>query len=91
MGLDLYGGPARAVSLLAAGTLALVIMLYPVALSRSGAMPPHGLLALVMLGISAGFVHGVGFKPKAWLWRALFHPLLAWLLMAAGFALLSGS
>lgn len=88
MGFDLYGGAARAVSLLAAGSLALVIMLYPVALSRSGAMPPHGLIALVMLGISAGFVHGVGFTPRARLWRVLFHPLLAWLLMAAGFALL---
>ncbi len=84
----MYGKTARLVSLLAAGFLALIIMIYPVALSRSGAMPSHGLLALVMLGISAGFIHGVGFTPRALAWKWLFHPILAWLLMAAGFVLL---
>lgn len=89
--MNLYSRAARALSLLSAGGLALVIMLYPVALSKGGATPSHGLLTLVMLGISAGFLHGVGFTPRARLLRALFHPLLAWLLMAAGFALLSRS
>lgn len=88
MSPNLYGRTARSLSLLAAGGLALIIMLYPVALSRNGATPSHSLLMLVMLGISAGFVHGVGFTPRARIWRGLFHPLLAWLLMAAGFALL---
>ncbi len=71
--------------------LALIIMLYPVALSQDGVAPPHGLLALVMLGISAGFIHGVGFTLKGAAWKWLFHPALAWLLMAAGFVLLIGS
>jgi predicted membrane protein len=86
--MNLHGGGARAISLVAAGILALIIMLYPVALSRDGAAPPHGLLGLVMLGISAGFIHGVGFVPRAAAWKWLFHPALAWLLMAAGFVLL---
>jgi cyd operon protein YbgE len=86
--MNLHGGFARGISLLAASILALIIMLYPVALSQDGSAPSHGLLALIMLGISAGFIHGVGFTPKAVLWRWLFHPALAWLLMAAGFVLL---
>ncbi|MEW6133375.1 MAG: cyd operon YbgE family protein [Pseudomonadota bacterium] len=86
--MNLYGGFARAVSLVAAGILALIIMLYPVALSQDGTTPSHGLLTLVMLGISAGFIHGVGFTPRGLAWKWLFHPVLAWLLMAAGFVLL---
>lgn len=84
----MHGKTARLVSLLAAGILALVIMIYPVVLSQDGAAPSHGLLALVMLGISAGFIHGVGFKPEALAWKWLFHPLLAWLLMALGLVLI---
>jgi predicted membrane protein len=86
----MYGKTARLVSLLAAGALALIIMIYPVVLSQDGAAPSHGLLALVMLGISAGFIHGVGFTPRALIWKWLFHPVLAWLLMAAGIALMLG-
>jgi predicted membrane protein len=84
----MYGKTARLVFLLAAGVLALVIMLYPVALSKDGATPPHELLALVMLCISAGFIHGVGFTPTAALWLYLFHPFLGWLLMAVGLLLI---
>jgi predicted membrane protein len=84
----MYGKISRLVSLLGASALALIIMIYPVALSQDGAAPSHGLLALVMLGISAGFVHGVGFMPKTVLWRWLFHPALAWLLMTTGLVLM---
>jgi predicted membrane protein len=37
-----------------------------------------------MLGVSAGFVHGVGFVPESKLWRFLFGPWLAWALMSLG-------
>jgi predicted membrane protein len=43
---------------------------------------------LVMWGISAGFIHGVGFVPQHWLWRLLFHPAAAWLLMGQGYLML---
>jgi predicted membrane protein len=42
---------------------------------------------LIMWGVAAGFVHGVGFEPRALAWRAMFHPLLAWGLMAVGFGM----
>ncbi len=86
--MSMYDKTSRLVSLLGAILLALIIMIYPVALSQDGATPSHGLLALVMLGISAGFIHGVGFKPRAVIWKWLFHPALAWLLMALGLALI---
>ncbi len=82
--MNLHGRLARAISLLAASALTLVILIYPIALGRVGSMPSHGALALVMLGISAGFVHGVGFVPTSSLWRHVFHPAFAWPLMLAG-------
>jgi predicted membrane protein len=40
-----------------------------------------------MWGVAGGFVHGVGFEPRAMAWRVVFHPLLAWALMALGFGM----
>jgi cyd operon protein YbgE len=84
----MYGKFARWISLISASALALIITFYPPALSHNGTMPSHGLLALVMLGICAGFVHGIGFMPRSAFWRAVFHPLAAWVLMALGLGLL---
>ena len=28
-----------------------------------------------------GFIHGMGFKPRFWLWQIVFFPALAWLVM----------
>ena len=47
-----------------------------------------GPLVLVMLGISGGFVHGVGFDPYSRLWRTIFHPLGCWLLLGLGYLIL---
>ena len=41
------------------------------------------------VGISAGFVHGVGFVPQWWGWRWLLGPLPAWLFCALGYAVLA--
>ena len=43
---------------------------------------------LVMLGVSGGFVHGVGFDPRGRLWALLFGPAVAWPLMLLGYGLL---
>lgn len=70
----------RMVSLLLALTMAGLILTYPKALAHTS----HGLLMLVMLGVSAGFVHGVGFVPEHRLWRIVFGPAVAWGLMFVG-------
>ena len=78
-----YATPLRMVSLLLALALAGLILTYPRAFAHAG----HGLLSLVMLGVSAGFVHGVGFIPEHKVWRILFGPWVAWPLLAAGLLL----
>jgi predicted membrane protein len=44
----------------------------------------HTIVSLVMLGMSAGFVHGLGMQPKAAIWRLAFSPWTAWPLMGLG-------
>jgi len=43
---------------------------------------------LVMWGVAAGYVHGVGFDPRARVWQVVFHPLVAWGLMTLGYAVM---
>ena len=43
---------------------------------------------ITMVGVSGGFVHGVGFEPYNRFWRLLFGPLCAWPLMLLGYAIL---
>jgi cyd operon protein YbgE len=80
-----YSTPARVLSLLLALTLAAVITFYPPALASLN----HGLITLVIWGVSAGFVHGIGFDPDARLWRAVFGPISAWVLMGMGLLLIA--
>ncbi|HSH30597.1 MAG TPA: cyd operon YbgE family protein [Thiohalobacter sp.] len=44
----------------------------------------HNLSLLIMWGVAAGFVHGVGFVPRMPLWRLVLGPYAAWILMAGG-------
>lgn len=74
----------RLISLFSAGSLALLILVYPILLNSKGKPASHSALMLLMLGISAGFVHGVGFVPESPLWQRVFSPLVAWPLMLAG-------
>ncbi|WP_263261474.1 cyd operon YbgE family protein [Pseudomonas sp. RIT-PI-S] len=83
----LGAAPSRALSLILAAPLSLIVLLHPLALVGADGRYSHGLLALAMWGISAGFVHGVGFDPRAPAWRWLLSPLLAWVLMGLGYAL----
>lgn len=84
----LYSGWARALSLLLASPLALLLLVHPAAMLGADGGYSHGLLMLVMLGVSGGFVHGVGFIAHAWYWRLGFGPLLAWPLLLLGYLLL---
>lgn len=87
MNAVLNNGWARGVSLLAALTLMLLITLLPQGLIAEDGSPfGHGVLMLVMWGLSAGFVHGVGFIPRNRILRILLGPVVAWLGMAVGVA-----
>lgn len=81
----MYSTPARALSMLLALALAALITFYPPALGSLS----HGLITLVIWGVSAGFVHGIGFDPDARIWRAVFGPISAWVLMGMGLLLIA--
>jgi cyd operon protein YbgE len=78
-------GWARGISLVTAITLMLLVTLFPRALTTPDGSPiSHGVLTLIMWGMSAGFVHGVGFVPRNRVLRVLLGPVVAWLLMGVG-------
>lgn len=83
----LAGGASRALSLALASPLALLLLIHPAAFLDGQGRYSHALLMAVMLGISTGFIHGVGFVPRG-LWRWVFHPLAGWALAALGYAML---
>ncbi|MEB3766334.1 cyd operon YbgE family protein [Acinetobacter sp. MD2] len=65
--------------------LAAILMIYPSLMLDANGHYSHPLLMLVMLGISGGFIYGVGFKPQFWLWKWLFSPFISWPLMGLGY------
>lgn len=74
----------RGLAFTLAVALALSITAYPAAAVGAAGRPPMGLLALLFWGISAGFVYGVGFAPRATAWQLAFGPWVALPLMALG-------
>ncbi|MBE7375117.1 cyd operon YbgE family protein [Pseudomonas lopnurensis] len=84
----LYRPASRVLSLLLATPLALVLLIHPAAMLDSRGGYSHPLLMLVMWGVSAGFVHGVGFVPRLWLWGWLLGPLPAWTFAMLGYLIL---
>ena len=84
-----YNTTARLLSLLLAGVLSSVMLVVPTLLVGEDAS--HGLLSLLMWGIAAGFVHGVGYVPLHRIWRLLLGPLAGWgLMLGVGVCLLLG-
>ncbi|MFT0212388.1 cyd operon YbgE family protein [Pseudomonas sp. F1_0610] len=77
----------RVISWLLATPMCLLLLVHPSAMLDSSGSYSHSLLMFVMLGVSGGFIHGVGFHPRHIIWKLLFHPLLAWLLMLLGYGL----
>ncbi|MHA3090938.1 cyd operon YbgE family protein [Acinetobacter brisouii] len=78
------------VSFMLALPLAGILLVYPSLMLDANGHYNHSVLMLVMLGISGGFIYGVGFIPRWWLWKWLFSPLVAWPLMAVGYYLWLG-
>ncbi len=76
---------ARALSLVPAFALMILVTLFPHGLTAADASPiSHSALMLIMWGMSAGFVHGVGFVPHNRILRVLLGPVIAWLGTGAG-------
>ena len=57
---------AAALLIMIAGTL------YPPLMADAAGKADHGLAMALFWAMSAGFVRGVGFVPRLWVWRALF-------------------
>lgn len=68
----------RALSLLLAASLSLALLLLPA--MRGAALSPgaHAWLTPLVMALCAGFVHGVGFRPRRIWARAPLHPALLW-------------
>ena len=73
-----YTLPARLLSYAIAIVLTTYLFLFPNVLADSAASINHSLLTLLLLGTSAGFIHGSGFVPRLLIWKLLFSPLFAW-------------
>lgn len=80
---------ARALSLALALSVTAVVVAAPRLFATSMHDVPHGLLALLMLGMSAAYVHGVGYVPRHRRLRPLAGPLVAWPLVGIAAALLA--
>jgi predicted membrane protein len=77
----------RSLLLVLAAGLGLAVVVYPRGLMHEGLAPDHAQLTLLMWGLSAGFVHGIGFDPNnRWL-RVLLGPFIAWPILLTGCAL----
>lgn len=72
---------AMVISCLLAFPLAAVLLLHPAAMLDADGNYSHSAMMYIMIGISGGFIHGVGFVPRFWLWKWLFSPFVAWPLM----------
>ncbi len=65
------GRPLHWPSLLTALAIMVVGTVYPPLLTTPDGHADHRLAGLVFWAMAAGFVHGVGFAPRFWLWRWL--------------------
>lgn len=59
--------------------------IYPLLFAKANGTANHGLAMVLFWAMSAGFVRGVGFIPRAWIWRIFFSgwSCLAGLLLGA--------
>lgn len=75
---------ARAVSFIAALAVTVTVLVFPRLIALDMHTVPHGWLVVLMLGMSFGYVHGIGFIPKNPILKTLFSPVVAWPLMLLG-------
>lgn len=77
----LYAAWARALSFVMASALSAVLLVMPSVVATDTRDLDHGPLSLALIGISAGFIHGVGYVPYMAIWRWLFSPYVGWPIM----------
>jgi cyd operon protein YbgE len=87
--MTMYAPWARAVSLTIGLALSAVLMLYPYALGTQMTPMLHSALPLMLIGVSAALVHGVGFRPESRVLKILFSPVVAWPLIGVGIVLIA--
>lgn len=76
-----HNGAARLFSMLLALGLSVILLINPNHIAESSAQLDHGYLTILMIALSAVFVHGSGFKPRFWLWKVVFSPYLSWAIL----------
>jgi predicted membrane protein len=82
---------SRAVSLALALPVSAVLLVAPFLLAHHLSDADHGLLSLMMIGLTGALVHGMGYVPRARVLRLLFSPAVAWpLVLVPGAWLLCG-
>ena len=64
--------PMRPLSLAVAMAIMVGGSIYPFMFAGQGGRVDHGFASAIFWAMSAGLVHGVGFKPRFALWRWLF-------------------
>ncbi len=72
---------ARIISMILALFLSVVLTVNPGHIAQSIDQLDHGYLSLLMLALSAAFIHGIGFNPIFWLWKILFSPYFSWVIL----------
>ena len=75
---DFHGSLARGVSLLIAVSISVGVLAWPKLLVNPDGHVEHGWLILLMWGMAAGFVHGVGFVPRNRMLQIVLGPIVAW-------------
>lgn len=77
--------PLPLISMMLAAISLLMVLFWPKFLIEANGSVDHSFVTLVMLANSAGFIHGIGYKPSTFIWRLLFTPLFAWPILASFF------
>lgn len=75
---------SRTVSAVAAFAVTATVIIFPRLIATDMHTVPHGQLVVLMLGMSAAYVHAFGFTPEnRWL-KWIFSPVVAWPLLLLG-------
>lgn len=71
----------RFISIVLALLLSALLLVNPNHIADSTSALDHGYLTVLMVALSAAFVHGIGFDPRFWLWKIIFSPYFAWVIL----------
>ena len=71
----------RFVSITLALAISGLLLVNPNHIADSAATLDHGYLTVLMMALSAAFVHGIGFNPIFWVWKIIFSPYFSWPVM----------